>query len=478
MDGLAQARDRILVPGEILRKVIGAAMRTDADFAEVFVEDTSTEALITDDGRIEDVNSGRDRGAGVRVMKGGSSSYCFVDSLEEPALLNAARTAAAAANGARGDFVVDLRRREGPEVSPVAKLHSTLDKPAKVELMLSADKAARAYDALIRQVRVTMDETVRNTTVANSEGVLVADSQTRTIFTVTSVASKTGVTQTGYVRRGRTAGLELLDTWPPEECGKESAMQAIVNLHAAPAPSGPMTVVMTNGWGGVLFHEACGHSLEADGIVRGSSVFTGRVGQKVGSDVVTAVDDPTIPNQWGSYAFDDEGNPGQRKVLIENGVLRDYMWDRKSAKKAGHAMTGNGRRQSYHYIAIPRMTNTCIWNGDSKADDILSATDEGLYAKGLRGGQVDSATGDFVFVVSEAYLIRNGKLGDAVRGATLTGNGLQVLNEIDAVADNLDFGPGHCGKGGQNAPAACGQPTLRVRGITVGGTSRRERGNR
>lgn len=453
-------------------------MSTGADFAEVFVEDTSTESLVADDGRMKNANSGRDRGAGVRVMKGDSSSYCFVDSLEESALLDAARTAAAAVNGARGDFVVDLTRKTVPPVSPVKKPHASLAKPFKVEMLMAADAAARAYDPLIKQVTVGLTENVRSTTIANSEGLLVADSQTRTLFTVNTVASKNGVTQTGYVRRGKSMGLELLDIWTPVECGRDSARQAIVNLHAAPAPSGPMTVVMTNGWGGVLFHEACGHSLEADGIMRGSSVFAGKIGQKVGNSVVTAVDDPTVSNEWGSYGVDDEGNPARRKVLIENGVLQDYMWDRKNAKKGSHAMTGNGRRESYRYIAIPRMSNTCIWNGDSKAEDILSGTDEGLYAKGLRGGQVDSATGDFVFVVSEAYLIKNGKLGDAVRGATLTGNGLAVLNEIDAVADNLDFGPGMCGKAGQSVPAACGQPTLRIRKITVGGTSRRERGNR
>lgn len=475
---MGSAKDNILVSREVLSKVLGVAMRTGADFAEVFVEDTLTETLVTDDGRIEDVNSGRDRGAGVRVVKGEASSYCFVDSLEEGPLLEAARTAAAAVSGVRGDFVVDLGKREVPVVSPVKKLHSSLAKPEKVAMLLAADRSARAHDPLIRQVTASLNETIRNTTVANSEGVLVGDSQTRTLFSVNTVAAKDGVVQTGYVRRGKTVGLELLDVWTPEDCGRDAARQAIVNLHASPAPSGPMTVVMTNGWGGVLFHEACGHSLEADGIMRGSSVFAGKVGQKVGNEVVTAIDDPTVPNEWGSYGVDDEGNPGQRKVLIENGVLLDYMWDRKSAKKGGHAMTGNGRRQSYHYIAIPRMTNTCIWNGTSKADDILSGTGEGLYAKGLRGGQVDSATGDFVFVVSEAYLIKDGKLGDAVRGATLTGNGLAVLNEIDAVADNLDFGPGMCGKGGQNAPAACGQPTLRIHKITVGGTARRERGNR
>jgi TldD protein len=472
---MARDTSEILVPPEVLAKVIAAAMRTGADFAEVFAEDTLTESLGTDDGKLENVNSGRDRGAGVRVLKGETSSYCFVDSLEEVALLGAAKTAATAVTGARGDFVVDLTRRDVPLISPVKKLPSSVSKPEKAAMLLAADHAARAYDPLIRQVSVSLTETVRNTTVANSEGALVGDSVTRTLFTVNTVAAKERIIQTGYVRRGKTVGLELLDMWTPEDCGKEAARQAIVNLHASPAPSGPMTVVMTNGWGGVLFHEACGHSLEADGIVRGSSVFAGKIGQRVGNEVVTAVDDPTIPNEWGSYGVDDEGNPGQRKVLIENGILRDYMWDRKSAKKGDHAMTGNGRRESYHFVAIPRMTNTCIWNGNSKAGEILSGTDEGLYANGLRGGQVDPATGDFVFVVSEAYLIKNGNLGDAVRGATLTGNGLAVLNEIDAVADNLDFGPGMCGKGGQNAPAACGQPTLRIRKITVGGTARRER---
>lgn len=462
-----------LVPEEVLRKVLKAAMMTGADFAEVFVEDTSTETITMEDGKIENVNSGRDKGAGIRVVKGETSSYCFTDSLEERDLLEAARTAAGALMGARGDYTIDLTRRDVPLISPVSKYPWETTKTQKAEFLHRADRAARAYDPLISQVTAGLLEIVRNTTIANSEGVLAADSVIRSRFTVSALATKNGILQTGTATIGKTMGLEILDIKSPEDLGREAARQAIVNVHAAPAPSGPMTVVMTNGWGGVLFHEACGHSLEADSILRGSSVFAGKIGQRVARECVTAIDDPTIPNEWGSYGVDDEGNPGQRTVLIENGILRSYMYDRKSAVKDKHRFTGNGRRMSYRYIAIPRMTNTFIAPYNGKEEDIIADTQEGLYAKGLRGGQVNPATGDFVFTVSEAYLIRNGKIGDPVRGATLIGNGLTTLGEIDAVADNLDFGPGNCGKSGQSVPAACGQPALRIRRITVGGTDRR-----
>ncbi len=470
---MSAGQAQCIVPQEVLTKVLKAAMMTGADFAEVFVEDTSTETITMEDGRIENVNSGRDRGAGVRVVKGETSSYCFTDSLEERDLIEAARTAAGAMSGARGEYIIDLTRSEVPVISPVAKCPWETTKAAKAELLHRADRTARAYDPLIRQVTAALLEIVRNTTVANSEGVLAADSVTRSRFTVSALAAKNGIMQTGSATIGKTRGLEILDIRTPEDLGKDAARQAIVNVHALPAPSGPMTVVMTNGWGGVLFHEACGHSLEADSILRGSSVFAGKIGQRVARECVTAVDDPTIPNEWGSFGVDDEGNPGKRTVLIENGILTSYMYDRKNAIKGKHEFTGNGRRQSYRYIAIPRMTNTFIAPHNSKAEDIIADTSDGLYAKGLRGGQVNPATGDFVFTVSEAYLIKNGKLGDAVRGATLIGNGLTTLGEIDAVAGDLDFGPGNCGKGGQSVPAACGQPALRIRRITVGGTQRR-----
>jgi TldD protein len=470
---LVTGKAKCIVPEEVLKKVLRTAMLSGADFAEVFVEDTSTETITMEDGKIENVNSGRDRGAGVRVVKGETSSYCYTDSLEENALLEAARTAAGAVSGARGEYTIDLTRREVPVISPIAKYPWETTKAVKADLLLRADKVARAYDPLIRQVTGALLEIVRNTTIANSEGILAADSVIRSRFNVGALAAKNGVMQTGSATIGKGRGLEILDIKTPEDLGKEAARQAIVNVHARPAPSGPMTVVMTNGWGGVLFHEACGHSLEADGILRGSSVFAGKIGQKVANECVTAVDDATIPNEWGSFGVDDEGNPGKKTVLIENGILTSYMYDRKSAAKGKHEFTGNGRRQSYRYIAIPRMTNTFIAPHSSRAEDILADTPDGLYAKGLRGGQVNSATGDFVFNVSEAYLIKNGKLDDAVRGATLVGNGLRTLGEIDAVANDLDFGPGNCGKGGQSVPAACGQPALRIRRITVGGTQRR-----
>jgi TldD protein len=313
----------------------------------------------------------------------------------------------------------------------------------------------------------------RRILVANSEGTLASDDQVKTRFAVSCVAlSDTGM-QTGRESVGATVGFELFDTYQVEELARSAAQRALRKLRARPAPSGRVPVVIQRGSGGVLFHEACGHGLEADHIAKDVSVFTGRVGQQVASSLVTLVDDGTMGPEWGTIAIDDEGHPAQRNVLIEDGVLTDYMWDWLRARKEGRPASGNGRRESYQYLPMVRMTNTFLVNGTADPDEIVRQTPTGVYVAQLGGGQVNPATGDFVFGMTEAYLIEDGEITEPLRDANLIGNGPQVLRDIDVVANDFAMGPpGTCGKQGQGVPVGDGQPTLRVSGMTVGGTAR------
>lgn len=456
-----------------LRRVLRAATRWGCDFAEVYFEDTARRTIHAETGRIERVTSGREMGVGIRVVTGDSSSYAYTDDLSDEALLEAARTAASASRRHASSRVIDLSRGPERRVPTVGRPFAGADGAYRVDLVVRGERAARGTSDLIRQVTVDYSETVRRIGVVNSEGLWAEDERVYLNYAVRAIAADGRQLETGTARVGRQQGFELFDRWPPEELGRRAAEQALVNLRARPAPSGPMAVVIANGWGGVLFHEACGHGLEADAVQKGS-VYTGRVGQQVASPVVSAYDDATLPNQWGSFGFDDEGQPPQRTVLIEAGRLAGYMYDRIRARKDGRPSTGNGRRQSYRHPPIPRMTNTFIGPGPHRPEEIIRATEYGLYARDLLGGQVNTATGDFVFTVAEGYLIRGGRLEEPVRGATLIGNGPAVLHRIDMVADDLDHGAGTCGKDGQGVPAGVGQPTLRVQQLTVGGTERRD----
>lgn len=459
-----------MIDAQQAQRIMAAALQQGGEFAEIFIEERKTTGISAEDGRVDHIATGHDLGAGIRVISGEAMYYAYTDDLSEQALLAAAHAAGAATRRATGARVADLRRQPQRALSPVLRPPLETSKDQRVGLLLRADRAARAVDPLIQQVMVAYADARRRVWIANSEGLWVEDEQVRTRLAVTAVASKGGVIQTGNQTKGITGGLELFERFTPEGIGRRAGRQAITNLHARPAPSGPMPVVMCNGWGGVLFHEACGHGLEADFIHKQTSVFSGRAGQVVASPVVTAIDDGTIAGAWGTCGYDDEGHPTQRNVLIENGVLRGYMYDRKAASRGGRGPSGNGRRQSYQHLPQPRMTNTFIAPGDARPEDILADTKEGFYAAGLRGGQVNTTTGDFVFTVSEGYLIKNGKLVEPVRGATLVGNGPQVLLRIDAVGNDVDYSPGTCGKMGQNVPVSCGQPTLRITELVVGGT--------
>ncbi|AZR73731.1 peptidase C69 [Anoxybacter fermentans] len=459
---------------ELMEKVLKKALEYGGDFAEIFFEDKRTNNIVAEGGVIEKVKSGFDMGVGIRVIYGEKVSYAFTDDLSPKELMEAARSAAAAAKGSGKDvIVIDLTRKSVPNLHPVKIEPTGYNKNAKVEIIMKADEAARVSD-LIKQVTISFMDQFRKIMIANSEGLWVEDEQVFIRFTVSTVAQRGDLIQTGSVSKGKAMGIELFDLYDPEILARTAGEQAITMLNARPAPSGKMDVIINNGFGGVLFHEACGHGLEADAIVKGSSVFAGKVGQKVASSIVTAIDDPTIPNEWGSYNIDDEGTPAQRTVLIENGILREYMWDRVNAKKAGRLRsTGNGRRMSYRHLPIPRMTNTFIANGESKYEELFKNVQRGLFAKALGGGQVNTSTGDFVFAVREGYLIENGQITEPVRGATLVGNGPEVLHKIEMIADNLDFEPGMCGKQFQSVNAAVGQPTLLISDITVGGTERK-----
>ena len=457
-----------------VERVLAGGMARGADFAEVFVEDRRSSSAQLDDGRVEDLSSGRDRGAGIRVVVGGSTGFAHTSDLSEAGLLAAARTAAEAAGAVEGGTaVVPLERVEAQNPNRIEQAPGDVAKARKVELLLAANETARSAGGEITQVSARYADSRRRFLVANSDGVLAGDDQVRTLFSVSCVATGDSGMQTGRESIGRTVGFELFDDHPVEELAAAAAKRAIVKLGARPAPSGEMTVVIGPGGGGVMFHEACGHGLEADLVNKGASVFAGRIGEQVASPLVTLVDDGTVGGEWGCFAVDDEGRPAQRNVLIRDGVLVDYMWDGLRARSEGRASSGNGRRQSYQHLPMVRMTNTYLLGGTSRPEDIVADTPDGVFIAHLGGGQVNTATGDFVFGMTEAYLIEDGRITEPLREGNLIGNGPGVLAAIDAVGDDFAMGaPGTCGKDGQGVPVGDGVPTLRVAsGLTIGGTA-------
>jgi TldD protein len=465
----AQVIDESVVEG-----VLGVALSTGGEFAEVFAEDRRGTAARLDDGRVEDMASGRDRGAGIRVVVGETTGFAHTSDLSEAGLRAAAEAAAAAARqGGGGVRTVALTRVSAPAPNDVTILPESVAKAEKVALLWRADEAARAAGGAIRQVTAIYGDTRRRILVANSNGVLAGDDQVKTRFAVSCVASGDTGMQTGRESVGATVGFEMFDQLLVEDLARAAATRALTKLAARPAPSGSLPVVIKQGGGGVLFHEACGHGLEADHIAKDVSVFRGRVGEMVASPLVTLVDDGTMGPEWGALSIDDEGHPAERNVLIENGVLTDYMWDWLRARKEGRASSGNGRRESYQHLPMVRMTNTYVLAGTEDPDEIVRQTPHGVYVAQLGGGQVNTATGDFVFGMTEAYLIEDGRITEPLRDANLIGNGPDVLRNIDVVGNDFAMGPpGTCGKQGQGVPVGDGQPTLRVSAMTVGGTAR------
>ena len=462
-----------MIDSDVLERVLGVAVRTGADFAEVYAEDKRSTSVGLDDGRVEQVTSGRDRGAGIRVVKGDTTGFAHTADLSEAGLRAAAEAAAAAAS--QGDGVtrtIALTRGPVRTVSPVSQYPDDVRKADKVALLQQMDDAARSAGGAIVQVSAGYGDSRKHLLVANTDGVFVTDEQVRTLVRVSVVADGDTGMQTGYQSAGHTIGFELFDQISVDDLARDAARQALTKLTARPAPSGALPVVIKRGSGGVLFHEACGHGLEADLVAKGGSVYKGKKGELVASPLVTLVDDGTMSGEWGAIAYDDEGHASQYNVLIQDGVLTDYMWDYLRARKEGRPQSGNGRRQSYQHLPMVRMTNTYVLNGTEDPDEIVRSTDHGVYVAKLGGGSVNTATGDFVFGMTEAYLIENGEITEPLREGNLIGNGPEVLRDIDLLGNDFAMGnPGTCGKDGQGVPVGDGQPTLRVKSLTIGGTA-------
>lgn len=450
--------------------VLEVAISGGADFAEIFCQTSRSNNVTLVDGKIEKIADNVLSGVGIRAFLGTQTVYASTCDISVEGLMKCAKSVSDVISSTRklGSFV--LSERVFPNIHPVLVEPVNAAMRQKVDLLRAGCDAARGYDARIAQVQGTLACVDRHIWIANTEGLFTSDRHIRTRMAISSVASEGNENQSGSCSPGRGMGLEMFDTViRPEDIGKEASRQAIVNLGATYCPAGQMTVAIENGFGGVIFHEACGHSLEATSVGIGMSQMCGKLGQKIANEKVTAIDDGTIANAWGSVNIDDEGNPTKRNVLIENGVLKSYMVDRLGSRRMGMPMTGNSRRQDYNFEPTSRMTNTFIDNGPDKNEDIIASMEYGLYAKQMGGGSVHPLTGDFNFAVSEGYIVRNGKICEAVRGASLIGKGSDILMNIDMVGQNLATGQGMCGSSSGSVPTDVGQPLIRVSKITVGG---------
>jgi len=460
-----------VISQELVHDVLSAALGQGAELAEVFFEDVQQSGINLDDGRIESLSSSRDRGVGIRVVAGEATGFAHTADLSPEGLKSTARAAAAAIAGS-GQRTPKPFSAADVESAPIGIRPADIGKAEKVELLRRAEATARSNSTAISQVGVRYGETRRRIMVANSDGVWAEDDQSRTLFSVNCVATGDVGLQTGYETVGLSIGYELFDKYNVDDLATEAARRAVTKLEARPAPSGTLPVVIGPGSGGVLFHEACGHGLEADLVRKKASAFAGRIGEQVASPLVTLVDDGTMAGEWGRFAVDDEGTPARRNVLIENGILVDYMWDSIRARSQGRKVSGNGRRQSYKHLPMVRMTNTLLEGGETDPADIIASVDNGVYVAKLGGGQVNTATGDFVFGMVEAYLIEQGQITAPLREGQLIGNGPKVLTQIEAVGNDFEMGPpGTCGKDGQGVPVGDGVPTLKVTELTIGGTA-------
>lgn len=463
----------IMLPRDEVQRLLSKALSCGGDFAEIYIQRRKNTSIPLEERKIKSAEVRISQGVGIRVLSGEKTGYAYSDNMEMDSLLQAADVAAHIAQGPGSEQPVSVTAQLAPDYSPVEIDPQSRPISERTDLLKRACKAAYAYDPRVKQVDASYADTDEDIIIANSDGLWVADHETMLRIWVRVLATQGQVSQVGSSGGGGRLGMEFFSQSSPEEIANESARMAIVQLEAVPAPAGPMPVVINNGWGGVLFHESVGHGLEADFIRKRTSIFTDRIGEKVASEKCTIVDDASIPNRRGSYNIDDEGTPGQRKVLIENGVLRGYMTDRLNGKLLGLPLTGNGRRQSYYDYPIPRMSNFFLTQGDSDPEEIIKSVDYGVYAGYFSGGQVDITNGNFTFSITEGYLIEKGKLTAPIRGATLIGNGPDILNKIEMVGTDwaLDKGIGTCGKEGQGVPTGVGMPTVKISEMTVGGTA-------
>ncbi len=457
---------------ELFDWVIAKALERGGEFAEVYVENRISRSILMEESKFKSAVFGISQGAGIRVISGDKTGYAYTEEINEENLIRAAEIASYVARGTEAASPVPVETAKRDSFITVKIPLQDIADEKRLDVIRRANQAALDYDQRIKMASIDYYDEIRARTIANSGGLLVSDELPLLFFIVQTLGVGNNTRHMSRERLSRHSGFEMFDEVSPEEVARRAAREAVAMLEAQDCPAGKMDVVMENGWGGVLVHEAVGHPLEADNIAKEIGAFTGKLGQKVASDVFTMVDDGTLPNRRGTTNFDDEGTQMQRNVLIKEGVLEKYMSDILSAKQLGMKRTGNGRRESFRYIPIPRMTNTFIERGKDKPEDIVASTKSGLYVQSLSGGSVNPITGIFNFTCREAYLIEDGKKSVPVKGATLIGSCLDIIQNIDAVGDDLDFGPGICGKG-QMAEVSAGQPTVRIRGITVGGSRAR-----
>ena len=453
----------------LLEEVLAKAMSTGADFAEVFAENTRSNSIYMVDGKVDSITDNTIAGVGIRAFSGVRCVSASTIDMTREGLLRCAAQVSDVIGETPTVLDIHLTGRIFPDIHAVKLVPDTVQKAVKIDLLKAGYFAAKNYNEAISQVTASLLDVDHNIMIANSDGLFTEDRQIRTRMFVNAIASRDGENQSGGCGPGRRMGLEVFDLFPPESIGQEAARHAMVNLSAGYCPAGKMPVAIENGFGGVIFHEACGHSLEATSVAKNTSQMAGKLGQKIANEKVTAIDDGTIPNGWGSINVDDEGTPAQKNVLIENGVLKSYMIDKLNGRRMGMQENGSSRRQSFHHNPTSRMTNTFIAPGTDKNEDIISSIEYGLYAAKMGGGSVNPISGAFNFSVSEGYIIRNGKICEPVRAASLIGTGSEILQNIDMVGTDMLTGQGMCGSSSGSIPTDVGQPLIRVSEITVGG---------
>lgn len=452
--------------------VLGEALKTGGDFAELFIEDKDNISLSMLDGKVEEASSGRSWGAGVRVLLGDQYVYAYTNHLDEGGLLSCARKAAAALGELKSTSLPcnAFVPCPVPPYNPIKIYPADTSHARRIDVLRAAHGAAKAVSPEISQVSAGLAQVDQRVLIANSEGLWKTDRRVRTRLRLSAVAGSGTEFQTGLQAPGMSMGFEAFyEKINPEQCGKNAAQTAVTMLHAPQCPSGVVPAVLDGGFGGVIFHEACGHALETSSVSKGNSVFCGKMGQQIAAPCVNALDDGTLPGEWGTIQMDDEGHDGQSNLLIEKGILKSYMVDKIGARRMGLPETGNGRRQNYTYAPTARMTNTFIAPGKDDPDSMLRTMGDGLYAKEMGGGSVNPLTGEFNFAVTEGYLVRDGKIVSPVRGATLIGKGAEVIMDIDRVGPGVTLGTGMCGAASGSVPTSVGQPRIRVAKITVGG---------
>ena len=458
-----------MIARDVCQRVLRVAASTGADYAEIFAENSTNHSISMIASKVDNIRNTVIAGAAVRVYKGLRSVMATTIDTSESGLIRCAEKAAEALGQGSAQMEIVLRERIFGDIHPVVTCPTSVGNKEKIDILKAGYFAAKDYDESVVQATGSLLDVDHNILIANSEGLYTQDRQIRTRMAISAVADKGTGTQSGFFGPGRRMGLEMFDIIDPKAVGVRAAKQAVTMAGAGYCPAGVMPVAIANGFGGVIFHEACGHGLEASSVAYGQSVFAGKLGQQIANPKVTAIDDGTIPGAWGSINIDDEGTPAQKNVLIENGILKSYMIDKFNGRRMGMASTGSSRRQSYAYTPTSRMTNTYIANGEDKNEDIIASMEYGLYAASMGGGSVNPTTGEFNFAVNEGYIVRNGQICEPVRGASLVGKGSDCIMNIDMVGSDLEMGQGMCGSSSGSVPTNVGQPLIRVSSITVGG---------